>query len=162
MLIRSSVPRMDRAGLDYQYGGRFQRKSKPKLSDCTHPLKQNIFFGEKMYGLKYSAGSQKYQCPGCRKWFDFDYFVEHHKQYLPIEITTYICRKCHAGIHKTGIPSGRESYLKKLREARKIRLELRRQTEFIKVVDRVCVQHSRKIERRRKSRRRFNSWGAIR
>jgi len=114
-----------------------------------------------MYELKYSPGSQKYQCPGCRKWFDFSYFIEHHKQYLPTEITTYICRKCHSGIHKTGIPSGRASYLEKLREARKIRLALRQQMAFTKAIDKVCIQHSRKIERRRKSRRRFNSWRVI-
>ena len=112
--------------------------------------------------LIYCPGSQKYQCPGCRKWFDFSYFIEHHKQYLPKEITIYLCRKCHAGIHKTGVPSGRETYLQKLREARKIRIELRQQIKYIKTADREHVQHCKKIERRRKSRRRFNSWGAIR
>jgi transcription elongation factor Elf1 len=70
--------------------------------------------------LKYSRGSGKFQCPGCYKWFEFEYFIEHHIQYEPVEIKRYLCRKCHSGIHKTGIPSGRKEYLEKLNERREI------------------------------------------
>lgn len=52
-----------------------------------------------------------YQCPGCRKYYPETEFVRHHRSYEPEEIII-ICRRCHIGIHKTGIPSGRKEFLK--------------------------------------------------